>query len=99
MSKAEVFHPSVFIREEMRERKWSLRELARRMGTDPQITVLGLHLYFKCGPTEPNLRLGNDIERLARAFGSSADYWRNLEKAWVESQAPAPAHDPSKGEN
>jgi hypothetical protein len=79
---AEVFHPSVFILEEMEARGWDQWELSRRMGGDAQINYVGLEFYFEIGPIEPDLRLG-DGEDFARAFGTSAEFWRNLEDAWL----------------
>lgn len=81
---AEVFHPSVFIREEMRARRWSRRKLAERMGGNVAVNMLSIDLYFDVGPKEPNLRIG-DGENFARALGVRAEFFRNLETAWLQS--------------
>jgi hypothetical protein len=80
---AEVFHPSVFIIEEMEARGWDRDELARRMGGEWKLNRVVLELYFEIGPTEPNLRMG-DGEDFAQAFGVSAELFQNLEKAWLK---------------
>ncbi len=79
---AEVFHPSEFIIDEMEARGWDLDELARRMGGDFAINRLSLDLYFIVGPKEPDLLIG-DGEDFALAFGVSAEFFRNLEAAWL----------------
>jgi plasmid maintenance system antidote protein VapI len=76
-------HPSIFIQEEMRARGWSRSELARRMGGDHRFNRLCIDLYFLVGPDEPNLRIGNG-ENFARAFGVPAEFFRNLETAWLK---------------
>lgn len=85
---AEVFHPSIFIQEEMDARGWDRCELARRMGGDYRQRRLEIDLYFEVGPAEPNLLIG-DAEDLARAFGVSAEFFRNLEAAWRRQQPGA----------
>jgi len=80
---AEAFHPSVFIRDEMEARGWDRIELANRMGGDWRHRLLELDLYFEAGPHEPNLRIG-DGKDFSRAFGISAEFFRNLETAWLK---------------
>lgn len=85
---AEGFHPSELIRDEIEARGWSLDELAMRMvgGDREQFGVqrLALDFYFECGPTEPNLRMGDDSARMmAAVFDVSTDYFINLERAWL----------------
>ena len=82
---AEAFHPSVFICEEMEARGWDRWDLAHRMGGDPATNRLSIDLYLEVGPREPNLLIG-DGEDFARAFGTSAEFWRNLETAWRGSK-------------
>lgn len=67
---AEVFHPGVFIREELVARGWSQVELARRTGL-PGGTVRPV----VCGYVEINSHVA---ERLAAVFGTSATFWLNL---------------------
>jgi len=80
--KAEVFHPSVFIIDEMNARNWTRDDLALRMGDDFGINRLALDFYLDIGPTEKNMRI--NPECFARAFGTSEKYWENHEKAWLE---------------
>jgi hypothetical protein len=83
---AEAFHPSVFIIEEMEARGWGRWELARRMGGDYGQRRLEIDLYFDVGPQEPGLRIG-DGEDFARAFGVDAEFFLNLETAWLRWKA------------
>jgi plasmid maintenance system antidote protein VapI len=82
----DVPHPSVFIQEEMDERGWSRRELARRMGGDYRMKRLEIDLYFEVGPDKTNMRLGRTGEDMARAFDVSPEFLRNLEAAWLKSR-------------
>lgn len=79
---AEVWHPSVFMQEEMEARGWDRDDLASAMACpDWGITRLSLDFYFDVGPNEPDMLMG-DAEDFARAFGTSASFWLNLEAAW-----------------
>ena len=79
---AEVFHPAVFMQEEMDARGWSRLDLAKRMSGDLVVNLCSIDLYFDVGPSEPGIRLG-DGEDFGRAFGVPAEYFRNLEAAWL----------------
>lgn len=81
-----VPHPSEFIAEEMAARGWSRDRLAIEMGGDAAINRLTLDLYFDLGPDKTNMRLGRSADDLARAFGVSPDFFRNLEKAWLKDR-------------
>jgi hypothetical protein len=76
-------HPSFFIKKEMRARGWNRTRLAYRMGGDVIINRLSIELYFEVGPTEPNLRIGSG-EDFGRAFGVPAEFFLNLERAWLQ---------------
>lgn len=78
-----MFHPSVFILEEMEARGWTLGDLTMRMDGDPHLNRVALDLYLNVGPDDPDLLIG-DGEDLARAFGTSAEFWRRLEAGWRE---------------
>lgn len=81
---AEVFHPSVFILEEMDERGWDRDMVAMRMSPEFGKNRLTLDLYLDLGPEKTNMRLGEKTTTaLARAFGTSAEFWTNLEAAWL----------------
>lgn len=81
---AEKFHPSEYIREEMEERGWSQSDFARHMGGDWQLNMVALDFYLDIGPEESGLRIGNDTAaQLGAAFGTSAELFLNLEKAWL----------------
>ncbi|MGH6981446.1 MAG: helix-turn-helix transcriptional regulator [Stellaceae bacterium] len=82
---AEVFHPSVFIHEELEARGWTLDDLALRMGGDFGLQRFALDFYMTVH--DKHLLLGADGERdLARAFGTSPEFWHNLEAAWRAQQ-------------
>jgi len=71
---AEVFPPGDFIREELEERGWSQSDLARILGRAPS-TVSKL-LSGKAGITPATAR------ELSEVFGTSAEYWLNLESVY-----------------
>lgn len=78
-------HPSVFMREELDARAWTLDDLAREMGGDFGVNRVGLDFYFLVGPKEPAMRMGEEvIQQYAKAFGVSPDFFRNLENAWLD---------------
>ena len=78
----------MFIREEMRERGWGLWNfLVMARATAPE-DELGWRVYFRVGRKCREMTMGrNGAEQLALAFGTSAELWLNLEKAWREAQS------------
>ena|SRR5688572_27717261 len=56
-------------------------------------TRLALDLFFEVGPTDPNLLMGDDAVRLAKAFGTSDEFFANLEREWRRQQAVAKDSD------
>lgn len=92
----EGIHPSELIAEEMIARGWSADDLAIRMsdGTahDFGVCRLALDFYDSCGPDEPKMRIGNiTAAKLGKAFGVLAQYFLNLETAWLATLSPRPA--------
>jgi hypothetical protein len=86
--KTDVPHPSVYIRDELKARRWSRDRLAIEMGGDWAINRLAIDLYFIVGPTDAKCRIGTESARqFSRAFGVSATLFLNLEKAWLKSVA------------
>lgn len=82
---ATAFHPADYIEDEMRARGWSRDDLARRMGDDFATERLALDLYLET--RDGGLRIGEDgAAQLARAFGTSAELWVRLERAWLASR-------------
>ena len=76
-------HPSTFIAEEMEARGWDRIHLAARMGGEVGMNLLCIDMYFIVGPTQANMRLGQDTaKQFSAAFGISPEYFLNLEKAW-----------------
>ena len=86
MSKpAESFHLTEYIEKEMRERGWSLDDLAFRMcGIDPKewaITRLAIEMFMEVRDTK--MLLGEPMgSQLAKAFGVSPEFLNNLHEAW-----------------
>lgn len=86
--KTKTPHPREFMWEEMSARGWTLAHLASRMDGDTLRNRALLSLYFR-HPTG-DLLLGNSIaHRLGVAFGLSAEFFLDLEKAWLASRVAA----------
>ncbi|TAK30623.1 MAG: addiction module antidote protein, HigA family [Chloroflexota bacterium] len=77
---AEVFPPGEFIKEELEARDWTQIELAEILGRP--LTVVNEIISGKRGIT-PETAKG-----LGDAFGTSAQYWLNLESAYRLSRTP-----------
>lgn len=77
---AQVFHPWDFIAEELECRDWTVDELAMRMGGDFAVTRLSLDFLET---REPGIVIGEEsAAALGRAFGTSPEFWLNLDKQW-----------------
>lgn len=81
---AEAFHPSIFIKEELEARKWTVDDLVRRMPGEYGVNYLAVDMYLEIGPDEPNARLNEMATEISAAFGVSPELFANLERAWVE---------------
>lgn len=78
---AETFHVGEYIADELAERGWTVRELAERMGGNPAINELSVELALHV--RDPRAFVGPKMaDGLARAFGTSAQLWLNLDRAW-----------------
>ena len=75
---AEVFPPGEFIREEIEERGWTQEDLAEISGRS--LRLVNEIIMGKRGIT-PETANG-----LAAAFGTSAQFWMNLESMYRLSQ-------------
>ena len=73
---AERFHPGEYVREEIAERKWSIRDLAEKSGLGMDV-VAGL--ITETYAVDEEIAYG-----LARAFGTSWTMWLNLQKFYDE---------------
>lgn len=78
---AETFPVIEFIHDELKARKWNMWQLALRMGGDPQRNKLALELL----EADPTIQLGDMAADIARAFGTSAQLWQNLERSWRDN--------------
>lgn len=75
---AEVFPPGEFLREELEAREWSQQELADILGRPPRL--ISEIISGKRAITPETAR------GLAEAFGTSAEYWLNLESQYQLSK-------------
>ena len=80
MRPAEVFPPGEFVREELEARGWSQTDLAAIMGCAPR-TVNEIIKGRRGLSPETAVALG-------AAFGTSADFWLNLETAYKLHTTP-----------
>jgi plasmid maintenance system antidote protein VapI len=71
---AAVFHPAAILREEIRERKWSNRDLAEAIGRP-------LAYVEKLLAGEAKL-LGAEACNLEKATGISAQFWITTQMLW-----------------
>lgn len=78
---AEVFHPGEFLRDELEARGWTQADLAEILGR-PLKTVNEVIVGKKA--ITPETARG-----LAAAFGTSAQFWMNLESAYQLHRAGA----------
>jgi hypothetical protein len=81
---AEAFHPSIYIKEELEAREWSIADLAKLMPGDYGINFVALEFYLDIGPETPGLKMGPQAIDISRAFGVNDDIFPNLERAWLE---------------
>lgn len=82
---AEVFHPGEFIREEMRARGWTIDYLAALLGWQPTALRLIRNGHRSVVPDGAALDL-------AKVFGTSAEFWLNLQRAYDDSKAHSAGH-------
>ncbi len=80
---AETFPPGQFLQEELDARGWTIADLAQRMGGDQAVDHFAVELMIECQPFDKELLMGRKMaEGLARALGTSVEYWENLDRAW-----------------
>jgi HTH-type transcriptional regulator/antitoxin HigA len=76
LSVAKAFPPGDFIKEELEARGWSQQSLAEIMGRQTSVVSSIVN-----GKRAISLDIANE---LSSAFGTSADYWMNLEKSYQQ---------------
>jgi HTH-type transcriptional regulator/antitoxin HigA len=79
---AEVFPPGEFLREELEAREWSQQELADILDRPPRLIS---ELIAGKRAITPETAKG-----LSQAFGTSPDYWMNLESQYQLSKVTVP---------
>lgn len=85
---AEVFPPGEFLREELEAREWSQQELADILDRPPRLIS---ELIAGKRSITPETAKG-----LADAFGTSPDYWLNLESQYQLSKVKVPNDNVSR---
>jgi len=73
---AQAFLPGEFIKEELEERGWTQQALAEIMGRQTSVVSALVN-----GKRAVSLDIATE---LSRAFGTSVDYWMNLERAYQQ---------------
>lgn len=82
---ADVFPVTTFIQEELDERGWTWEYLASQMPGDDAVNQLAVGI-LRDGGDSKGLLLGDYLaDELSRLFGSSKEYWLNLDEAWQRS--------------
>ena len=81
---AEVFHPSIFIKDELEARDWTIGDLVKLMPGDYGVNYVTLEFYLDLGPEEPGLTMGSQAADISRAFGCDEDFFGNLERSYLE---------------
>lgn len=82
---AEVFPPGEFIKEEIEARNWTQNDLAEMLGLIPRLVSEIIAGKRSITP--------NTAKRLADAFGTSAQLWMNLDRAYQRGKVPAESED------
>lgn len=78
---AVVYPPGTYVLEEMAERGWDFERLCAECGRG---NGEWLPEYI-CGETGVSPHVTKSVSRgLARAFGTSAELWLNLDRAWQD---------------
>lgn len=79
----EVFHPGEFIKEEIEARNWTQNNLAQILDLSPRLVSEIIAGKRAITP--------NTAKRLADAFGTSANLWMNLDRAYQRGKVSARA--------
>lgn len=86
---AELFPVIEFVREEMDEREWDDEDLIEACGWMSDEHRLSMEIFLACDPREMGVVLmGENIPyMLEKAFGISAQFWKNIEKQYYDSKS------------
>ncbi len=78
----EVWPVGHFIRQELHERKWTRDELLKKLGGG---AAYQLAIDLLLDAPRKGVLIGRDLAAdVARVFGTSAELWINLDKAWQD---------------
>ena len=80
----ETFSPGEFIQDQLDARGWTTADLALRMGGNiGDIAINQLSVELMIAVKDKNLVMDREAgEGLARGFGTSVEYWENLDRIW-----------------
>ena len=84
----EIFSPGEFIQDELDARGWTTADLARQMGGNiGEIAINQLSVEMMIAVKDKNLVMDPAASAgLARGFGTSVEYWENLDRIWRRGQ-------------
>jgi hypothetical protein len=99
---AQCYHPTGFIAEELHARNWTLDMMFDAMmqhyGEGREKLELMFCMYFEVGPTTKNMRMGDTIaDLLHQVFGTSKQFWLNIESAWLADESQPHKLEPTDG--
>lgn len=78
---AEAFHPGEYLADELRARGWTARHLAHEMTGHLETNTLTIELIL--GAPVYGAHIDQEFAaKIGDAFGTSADLWVNLDRAW-----------------
>ncbi|MEE9159966.1 MAG: hypothetical protein V3U60_16475 [Gammaproteobacteria bacterium] len=75
------FPPGEFIQEELDARGWTTADLASRMGGDAAQRQCCVEILIYA-PNKGVILDDDTASGLSRAFGTSAEFWINLDRDW-----------------
>lgn len=92
--RAEAWHPGCFLAEEMQVRGWTAKDVAERMGGcgHKELIIDEMVVMAICGDIvvsdDKDSEIGEETAaKLGKAFGTSAELWLGLDRAWHEPAA------------
>ncbi|ADJ22975.1 hypothetical protein Hden_1161 [Hyphomicrobium denitrificans ATCC 51888] len=88
MTPAEVFPLAQYLAEEMEARNWTCSDVAKRMQTPSGYSLDCFRIEILLAVQDEHLIIDDElIAGLARAFGVSNEFFRNLHQIWLDNPA------------
>lgn len=92
MTPAECFPVGSYLQEELAERGWTTRDCSERMGGNVDIDTLALDFLIDA-QDDPRILLDDRTAAgIARATGTNAETWLNLDRAYHQWQKEREVH-------